>query len=393
MTMPIRSVSMQNVLSFGPQGAKLDLRPLTVLIGPNGSGKSNLLEVMYLLSRLPATGPEVSLPIVDWIWKGGSTDSVARIEVLLDGIDSIRTPVLRHRLDFHSVAQRFAVADELIEASEKTDARAPRPFFFFRYDHGRAQFAGVDSQGAPKRTLRREELDPERSVLAQRNDPDEYPEIAHIRSQYEGIRVYRDINFGPRSPTRQPQRTDLPTRGLLEDGSNLGLILNRLRAHAPSRKRLESLLKRFYESADGVDVQIEGGTAQIYISEGTWTTPATRLSDGTMRWLALLAILLDPSPPTVICLDEPDLGLHPDIIPALADVLVEASERVQIIVTTHSDELVDALSDHPEAIVVCEKDGGATTLKRLDAGTLGGWLDRYSLGELWNKGEIGGRRV
>jgi predicted ATPase len=387
----IRSVTMQNVLSFGPSQTGVELGPLTVLIGPNGGGKSNVLEVMNLLSRLPATGPDVSLPIVDWIWKGAGADAVAQVEVLLDASFE-QSPVLRHRLEFQSVAQRFTVHDELVENSEITDHRANRPFFFFRYEHGRAYFAGVDDTGSPKRSLRREELDPERSVLAQRNDPEGYPEIAHVRAEYEGIRVYRDINFGPKSPTRQPQRTDLPTRALLEDGSNLGLILNRLRAHAPQRRRLEELLRRFYQPADGVDVRIEGGTAQIYVSEGAWITPATRLSDGTMRWLALLAILLDPAPPKVVCLDEPELGLHPDIVPALADLLVEASQRMQVIVTTHSDALVDAFSDRPECILVCEKEQGATTLKRLEPSELKVWLDRYSLGELWNSGQIGGRR-
>lgn len=387
----IRSIAMQNILSFGPSRTELELGPLTVLIGPNGCGKSNVLEVTYLLSRLPATGPDVSLPIVDWIWKGAGADAVAQIEVLLDASFE-RSSVLRHRLEFQSVAQRFTVHDELIENSEITDHRADRPFFFFRYEHGRAYFAGADDTGSTKRSLRREELDPERSVLAQRNDPEEYPEIAHVRAEYEGIRVYRDINFGPKSPTRQPQRTDLPTRALLEDGSNLGLILNRLRAHAPQRRRLEELLRRFYQAADGIDVRIEGGTAQIYVSEGAWITPATRLSDGTMRWLALLAILLDPAPPKVVCLDEPELGLHPDIIPGLADLLVEASKRMQVIVTTHSDLLVDAFSDRSECVVVCEKEQGATTLKRLEPAELRTWLEKYSLGELWSSGQIGGRR-
>lgn len=387
----IESIEMQNLLSFGSQSTRLELGPLTVLIGPNGCGKSNVLEVMHLLTRLPAAGPDVSLPIVDWIWKGAAADAIGRVEVLLKGIDPVKTPVLRHRLDFRSIAQRFTVHDELIEASEKTDPDAVRPFFFFRHEHGKALFAGVDDD-SPKRTLRREDLDPERSILAQRSDPDEYPEIAHVRSVYERIRVYRDINFGPKSPTRLPQRTDAPTRAVLEDGSNLGLVLNRLRAHAASRKRLGELLRRFYDGADEVDVQIEGGTAQIYLSEGNWTMPATRLSDGTMRWLTLLAVLLDPDPPKVVCFDEPDLGLHPDIIPALTDLLLEASTRMQVVCTTHSDEFVDSLSDHPEAVVVCEKNEGATSFRRLQKGELKIWLEKYSLGELWNSGQLGGRR-
>lgn len=389
----LESISLRNVLSFGTADATLEFGPLTVIIGPNGGGKSNVLEVMYFLTRLPATGPEASLPIVDWIWKGAEPDAVARIEVLLTGIDEYRAPVLRHRLEFQSVAQRFSVRDELIEAKDKTDPTAIRPFFFFRYDGGRALFSTVDHQADhPKRILRREDLDPERSVLAQRKEPEEYPEIAHVRSLYEGIRVYRDINFGPRSPTRQPQRTDLSARVLAEDGSNLGLIINRLRNNATSRKRLEELLRRFYHGADGVDVELVGGTVQISLFEGDWKIPATRLSDGTMRWLVLLAILLDPEPPSVVCLDEPDLGLHPDIIPVLADLLEEASQRMQIIVTTHSDGLVDSFSDRPESIVVCEKQDGATTLRRLQRTELKTWLEKYSLGELWNSGQIGGRR-
>ena len=388
----IKSISMQNVLSFGSNEPSLELGPLTALIGPNGGGKSNVLEVIYLLSRLPAAGPETSLPVVDWIWKGAGTDAVARLEVLLDGIDMWRAPILRHRLEFRSAAQRFTVHDEVIENSEITDPSAKRPFFFFRYDHGRALFAGPGDGAQPKRTLRREELDPERSVLAQRNDPDEYPAIAHIRAAFEGIRLYRDINFGGNSPTRRPQRTDLPTRALLEDGSNLGLILNRLNAHAPSQRQLLEHLKKFYAPAERADVQIEGGTAQIYVTEENWTMPGTRLSDGTMRWLTLLAILLDPSPPKLVCLDEPDLGLHPDILPTLADLLISASERMQVVITTHSDALVDALSDRPECVVICEKHEGTTTLRRLSRDELAVWLQKYSLGELWTSGQIGGRR-
>lgn len=374
----ICEIAVRNLLSFGDRETRLTLGPLTVLIGPNGGGKSNVLEVFYLLSRLPLSGPDVSLPVVDWIWKGAAADAVASVKVVVGSFED-STTATRHDLSFGARSQRFTVNNERISGSL-------REFEF--EEEGTACFS-AEGQEIPD-TL--EEINPERSVLAQRNDPRQYPQIAHLRSVYEGIRVYRDINFGPKSPTRQPQRTDLPTRSLLEDGSNLGLILNRLNAHVPTQRRLVELLKRFYPAGERVDVQVQGGTAQIYITEPNWIMPATRLSDGTMRWLTLLAILLDPQPPTVVCLDEPDLGLHPDIIPTLADLLVEASERMQVIVTTHSDALVDAFSDRPETIVVCEKEAGVTTLKRLDADRLKAWLKDYSLGELWTSGQIGGRR-
>ena len=119
---------------------------------------------------------------------------------------------------------------------------------------------------------------------------------------------------------------------------------------------------------------------------------ATRLSDGTLRFLFLLTILLDPAPPGLIVIEEPELGLHPDLIPKIAELLVSASKRTQLIVTTHSRVLIDALGEDPESVVVCEKHDGQTTFERLDGERMKEWLEKYSLGDLWSKGEIGGNR-
>jgi predicted ATPase len=106
----------------------------------------------------------------------------------------------------------------------------------------------------------------------------------------------------------------------------------------------------------------------------------------------LLAILCDPDPPPFLGIEEPELGLHPDVIPKIADLLVAASKRTQIVVTTHSDVLIDALTDFPSAVVVCEKHEGKTTMRRLDKDELAPWLEKYRLGELWSRGDIGGNR-
>jgi predicted ATPase len=94
----------------------------------------------------------------------------------------------------------------------------------------------------------------------------------------------------------------------------------------------------------------------------------------------------------LVCLEEPELGLHPDLIGKLADLLIDASHRMQLIVTTHSDILVDGLTKVPEAVVVCEKHGGSTTMTRRTSGDLAIWLKDYGLGQLWLRGEIGGNR-
>jgi predicted ATPase len=106
----------------------------------------------------------------------------------------------------------------------------------------------------------------------------------------------------------------------------------------------------------------------------------------------LLAVLCHPNPPPLVCIEEPELGLHPDVLPTLADLLKEASTRTQLIVTTHSDVLVDAMSDQPEAVLVAEKGEHGTTLTRLDTEKLKPWLEKYRLGHLWTRGEIGGTR-
>jgi predicted ATPase len=153
-------------------------------------------------------------------------------------------------------------------------------------------------------------------------------------------------------------------------------------------------LQIFYEDARDLRTHVEGAKVQTRLEEKhlNGTIPLIRMSDGTVRWLALLTILLNPEPPPLVCIEEPDLGLHPDMIPELAKLLVDASARMQVIVTTHSDRLVEEFSDQPEVVLVCEKENGASTFRRLDAKQLAAWLQEYSLGQLWTKGQLGGTR-
>ena len=119
--------------------------------------------------------------------------------------------------------------------------------------------------------------------------------------------------------------------------------------------------------------------------------PSVRLSDGTLKFLCLLAVLLHPDPPPLVCIEEPEQGLHPDAIQIVAQALIEASERMQLIVTTHSEALVDAFTDRPECVLVFDRDlDNGTRCRRFTRNHE--WLERYTLGELWRKGEIGGNR-
>jgi predicted ATPase len=200
--------------------------------------------------------------------------------------------------------------------------------------------------------------------------------------------------LGGYTALRLPQKADLPNDFLLEEASNLGLVINQLQNNRQTKKQLLSLLQEFYEYIEDITTQTEGNTIQVFFHERglQQPVPATRLSDGTLRYLCLLTILCHPKPPPLICIEEPELGLHPDILPTIAPLLQSCAKRTQLIVTTHSDVIVDALTEMPESIIVCEKAETGSQLKRLTQAELDIWLTEYSLGQLWRSGEIGGNR-
>ncbi len=362
-----------------------------------------MIEALNILS---ATPKDLTSPVRDgggireWLWKGVEGPPTATIEGILNFPEGIMP--LRHRISFTMAGQRFEVVDEIVENEKKQKANDKDVYFFYRYNKGNpvlnvrtelTEQAGT-AKGRIQRQLRREDISPEQSVLSQRKDPDQYPEITYLANKLSDIRFYREWNFGRYTAARMPQKTDSPEDFLLENASNLGVVLNSLLSTSKTKKIILEKLKVFNDSFEDIATRIHSGTVQTIIHEKGLhePVPATRLSDGTLRYVCLLAILCHPTPPPVICIEEPELGLHPDILPVIAELLKEASKRTQLIVTTHSDVLVSALSDEPNAVMVCERNQSGTTLRRLEPKLLKSWLESYSLGEIWRMGEIGGNR-
>ena len=366
------------------------MEPLNVLIGPNGSGKSNLLDIMGLLRAAPKDLAATILEgggIHDWIWRGDSPGAASWVEAIVEYPAGVQP--LRYRVGIRENNRRFEVVEERIENQHKDGEHHQKPYFYYEYQSGRATLNHKD-RGA--RQLRMETVDPEQSVLAQRKDEDAYPELFRLGREFGRLRLYREWSFGRNADARLPQKPDLPNDFLSEDGRNLGLLLNRLKQEPKVKTRFLKALSDLYDGVTDFDVSIEGGTVQVVIVEGNLVVPANRLSDGTLRYLCLLAVLLHPKPPPLICIEEPELGIHPDLLPTIARLLVDAAERSQLVVTTHSDVLVDALTDRPESVVVCEKIDGRSQLRRLDREALGEWLEKYTLGALWTDGNLGGNR-
>lgn len=243
-----------------------------------------------------------------------------------------------------------------------------------------------------RRELRREDIDPTQSILSQRRDPDTYPEITSLATALNRIKIYRNWSFGPDAPVREGCYADKVTDSLAENFDNLPARLMALRKDPQVKRALRERLQELSQGFDDLEVALDGGRLVLYLQESNRTVPARRLSDGTLRYLCLLAILLDPAPPPLVVIEEPELGLHPDMFPILRDLLQSASARTQLVVTTHSPTLVDAFTETPEVILVCERIDAATRVRRLDPTQIGSWREFGSLGTLWASGYLGGNR-
>jgi len=403
----VRAITLRGFLSFGPDVAEFPLEGLNVLIGPNASGKSNLVEALSVLRAVPRDLPKPIRQggtVRDWLWKSGpgshgsesATGSAdawsACLELVFSGGMIARAkgdPAVRYRLVFGVEGDSFVVLDERVENAQAAPGY-PKPFFYFGYENGRPMLSAWHRD--KPRELRRKFIDPSQSILSQLRDPEEYPELGRLAETLAQIRIYRSWQFGPDAAVRAACAADVRTDHLSEQLDNLPARLLALKRSPVVKRRMVALVRQLAPGFDDFEVTLDGGLLTLRLTEGDLSIPARRLSDGTLRYLCLLAILADPDPAPLIVIEEPELGLHPDIHPQLAALMLEASQRTQLIVTTHSDILVDALTDTPETVVVCENVDGSTQLERLTPETLGPWLEKYRLGELWLRGEIGGTR-
>ncbi len=392
----LREIRPVNLLSFGPETQALPLENLNVLIGPNGAGKSNLIEALALMRATPIAAQTTSNADVrgvvrrgggaqEWIWKGGR-DLIASVELVVNNPKG-KQP-LRHVFAFGADAQGFRLQDEWVE-NESREGNQTEADFYYQFQGGNPV---VTIAGQERRRLALSTLKLDSSILAQRRDAEHYPELTYLADSYEKWRIYREWAFGRKTVFREPQMSDMRKDRLEEDFSNLGLILNKFSLMPKTKAAILEGLRDLYDGVTDFQVNILDRTVQVFFIEGDFAMPATRLSDGSLRYLCLLAILCDPDPAPLVCIEEPELGLHPDILPKLADQLVAASERTQLIVTTHSDILVDAMTERPETVVVCEKHDGRTEMRRLKKDELAKWLEKYRLGQLWMDGQLGGKR-
>jgi len=369
--MLLRQVKLENLLSF--RNTEVELRGLNVLIGANASGKSNLIEAIGLLQAAPTDLGAAILRLggVHFVCSLAISSPIAAI--MCSGIND---EPLQYRLEFFERAHGFIIEEEQL--------RDGKEWPYFKRVAGNIEFDGEELA----------KISPTRSVFEAYKSPSDPTPITRVGQNFAAIRVYREFRTATDSQARRGVSTSAQKDFLGDGGDNLAIVLLDMDFKG-LHDRVRSYLRRFCDRFDDVKVRLDGSLAKTYIQESGLLEPLVswRLSDGTLKFLCLLAVLLDPEPAPLICIEEPEVGLHPEAIQIVAEALVEASERTQVIVTTHSEALIDALSDRPEDVLVTERDfDNGTQFRRLNKEQLSVWLERYSLGQLWRKGELGGNR-
>jgi len=392
----LKSIQIEEFLSFGTTPTRIDLKSLNVLIGPNGAGKSNFLHALRLL-KCTESGLSSFVrrdgSIDDYIWKGTPLQRpfVIRAESSISGAG-----IYLHEIAIGPTRSGMVLPAVFQERITRT-LGSEKKVLFENSGGAEAKLTELISlRGNDGAITQEEELvaipASRDSILAH---ADSGKLLGLLRSAYRSIYISVGSLSDSTRDAVSSQPADLDQSYLFEDSSNLTNVIESLQHLPEVIGEINIRLKRFYPKAVRLVLGLAGNRVTLFLEEEGLirTLPANRLSSGTIAFITLAVMLLHPDPPKVICLEQPEDGLHPDAVPSLVEMLVKASERTQIIVATHSETLVSALSDQPESVLVFEPSAKGTRVKRLDAEQLKPWLEKYSLGELWASGEIGGVRL
>lgn len=383
--------------------ARVGLGPLNVLVGPNGSGKSNLLDVIRFLgdSVRSDLGPALDVRggFENVLFRGAKTRRIA-IEIEAQ-VTQHSSPTAR---DVYSLSFRYLGATRT-RRSYLTLTREESFQFKRTAKQGRritikgGQIEVVDERANRDPSTRRQELLRSDSLglatLPKLSEDEGGRQVNQIADLFATFRVVEIDVIAARGPAAVDSGTTLAS-----NGSNLSAFLYRLREHDP--ENYELLLEDARAFIPGLETihfeGVGGGENSVVLAlEERWLPGLTKLADasyGSVRALALLAVLYDPDPPGLTCMEEIDHGLHPHLFDRLIDRLREASGRTQFLLASHSPALVGRL--RTDELLVCERDHetGATVVPAVSREQMDLMAerveDRLDLGEMWFSGVLGG---
>ncbi len=363
---------------------KIDMKPLMVMIGANGAGKTSLLDAVYLLSSSASGNINRTLNdmggIRDLITRGYTGDVVLSASMRVAGYEP-----LEYSLCVQPKGQTYAISNEIL--SQKRHGFA-EPFKYIESNFDDIRYFDIESS---KMTKPEWDFNFMESSLSQ--VPKMFKQPEDLRKTLETVTQYHVLDVGKRAPVKLPQQmkpVELPGA----DGEDLVSFLYYLRESNRNRyDAIEDTLKSAFPGFEYLSFPpVAAGMLTMTWKEKQFNTPLFmhQMSEGTLRFIWLIALLQSPGLSTVTMIDEPEVSLHPELLLILSDLLREASVRTQIIVATHSDRLIRFLE--PGEIFVMDIDeDGCTKGQWADAFDIDEWLHDYSLDEIWRLGRMGGR--
>ena len=390
--MPLQELLIEGLLSFGEK-THFKFGQLNILVGPNGSGKSNLIDCVRVFRNAPFDIQEAfkDSGFEEWLYKGVDKKSGSAFLQVTAKVPELPGKI-RHQIKLGPPLNARAPLEEVVSSAEREDEQAD---LYFVGSHRSGATLSVLGTGKRRRERKLEESEHNsfQSILSQIRDMRQYPEITQLSNLYANFRIYSEWTFGRNSNLRESTPTGRSTATLSESMNDLALALNGLE-QTSAHEKIRVLLQELKETYRDYVTRILFGRVGLELVEAPFELPlpAQRLSDGTLRFLALAAILLQPDPPPLICLEEPELGMHPDMIRMVAGMLTDASTKTQLIVTTHSEHLLTALQDDFDALFAFDAGLAGSIVRRFSREEYKSWRQEHTLGELWTSGELGGNR-
>ncbi|EAQ64143.1 hypothetical protein MED121_00885 [Marinomonas sp. MED121] len=356
----------------------IPLGKLNLITGANASGKSNLYKALRLLAETAQGGVVNALAkeggLESTFWAGPETlsNSMKRAEVPIQG--GPRQKVKRLRLGFSSDNFSYSISLGLPKPSDSAfslDPEIKRECIWGSYGDSNAYRPAAslidrDSSLVKVREGREWQVMSQGiasfdSIFSQISDPDRTPEVVALRDNIRNWRFYDHFRSDVDAPARQAQ---LGTRTpvLHHDGRDLAAALQTIIEIGDSNALADAISDAFPGAQLGVAIREDGRFAIEFYQHGLLRPlSGQELSDGTLRYLLWVAALLTPRPPPLMVLNEPETSLHPDLLPALSRLIINASERTQVWVVSHASRLISALERHDECNSVClEKRLGET---------------------------------
>lgn len=342
--MPLTELRVEGYRSL--RDIALPLGRLNVVVGANGCGKSNLYRAVFLLhaaarGELARTlADEGGMPSVTW---AGPRKRNTLVRVVLGvSLDAVDYELSLGLPDANDVPSAFALDPRVKE--ETVVVRDGRKRVALLERGLNSAWARDAAEGKRTEYPLAEVLARSESVLAHLSEPHRYPHLSVLRETLAGWRFYQHFRTDGDAPLRQPQ-IGVFTPVLAHDGRDLAAALQTVVELGDA----DGLFLAVRRGLDGAILEMEApGDGRFAVGlrvPGVLRPLAAReLSDGSLRYLCLLAALLSPRPPSLLALNEPETSLHPDLLPPLARLIVDAASRSQVWVTTHSQTLAAEIS-------------------------------------------------